>query len=1087
MRLQHENQQLKKQQAEGTSEPVLQAMVNDMKERNDAVTAENRFDASTVSRIALSSPSSSPSLCASPTLIYCTTSGSMSSTQPSCSSPALLYSTPTPPFSTTSPTLLSSQPSLSLFNAYVNLDNSRKIKLLKKNLKWASESDLLILRKPSLFSSFLSSSSPSSSKTLTLRAKSPKPRPHSDGSQHIVIRHIHEFKVNGASPDDSGCCRTSPSSSEDAGGTLDSGISGLYDCINPVISSIAEDCAASHFTDILPVCASNSSSPTCTLQHTHCCCNSRHRPFGHSPSRHPRSHCSSSHSSRSPRRSHTSKSRSPSRSRKSKPASPSLATKINAVQQSSASKSKTAYHSEGPLSPISSPGRNPSIRSTLPPDTPTPHNSPKIPYSVSSSRTRRSSRSPSISRSPSHSSYSGSNSESERNHRYGLPLLLQRSQSHDQRVRRESNSINGFSSSSESLRSLKRSPTPDSEANAWRLVNLRNAYNVRENFSRGMYHTKEALHSSPHHITSNLVSCLESVSADRILVPKTEELKVCQSLSGLEISPKPATAVPATRKPVSVVRGVASAIRHPPSSEASIHANMSFPHANEGNYSFSGKSSPKPSILLETNFDSGCYEAISSASTPPRTPPLKPARKSSQSVGVETDFPQGPNVRKVSPFPKKGSFDIETHFGMHVLSQDSEPVTVLKHKSPQHSKSNTTTDAITMNVSVQDKQVGASSNIKATVVGATLKSQLDGNSKAAHVKPSVKGNPIQVTPRTGEVSETDLSPRNSYRPMNRPSRLSLDSNTPKEKSSFRRSASVRVSRPTSVDHQATDVTLHKSDTLFTHLVVSPRKGEAQIPPETVPRRFQNYPILSRTTAVINPKNRSLLIPYQDSDSDEEVLEHRLVAGAYGVPLVSSESCTSVMSHPDTDPSATDYNTDNGSDAYDFTPQQFKINYDDLPSRQKEMLIQQCPPPPLSSSSVRHSPVSKLGNSHRNSLTRIQEEPSSPPGVKAAGPSSPKLLTREGKLLRTNSLNGIVKKKNKLRTAKMVAAETFNAMFTLCTPWFFLLYLILCVYSMPLLKVIIARWWYWARFFFSCSYWKILYLSSPSQLPFFPTI
>ncbi|KAB7508166.1 Protein Hook-like protein 3 [Armadillidium nasatum] len=193
-RLQHENTLLKKKASDSATEsdPILQSLLNDLQERHDKLLQENRWEK---------------------------------------------FSPPSPRSLFYSPRWPSLGKMGSNFDPFLLKSNSKKVNLLKRNLKWASESDLLILRQPphtnlmNLWSLNAVNSkrkfSTPSDKSLTL----PTPTTHNGKDNPIVIHHIHEFKM-APSPtnEDSGCCRTSPSSCE---GCEDHRLSGSYGIRTP--------------------------------------------------------------------------------------------------------------------------------------------------------------------------------------------------------------------------------------------------------------------------------------------------------------------------------------------------------------------------------------------------------------------------------------------------------------------------------------------------------------------------------------------------------------------------------------------------------------------------------------------------------------------------------------------------------------------------------------------------------------------------------------------------------------------------------------------------------------------------------------
>ena len=990
MRLQHENQQLKKQQREGQSDPVVQAMLTDMQERHDNVTAENRWAATTT------------------TLHHQTTT----------ISPLI---TTTPHHGIHVPSLSFSDPPSSISGGGGGtLDTPKKMKLFKKNLKWASESDLFILRKPSSFSGLgnsfslgrgSSNSSGDDERALTLNSgydRSIKPRrPYSDGSaQRIVIRHIHEFKMPTSGPgsttnEDSGCCRTSPSSCEgceDGPGTLDSGVSGLYDCVSPMIPELSEDCTAHHLSDvILP--HSNSSQPSSLLSNSSSASSSLSSNLIH------HTHCCSS----------PSKSCSPSRRRCSgvdSSTSPSRAAKLEGAggmrcekthSDSSASCAGGCVTVKGPSNTNSSPSRRVILsRSPLPLDSPTPHNSPRIPTRITATRNRssRSSRSPS-----SHSSYSSMSEGEPMQPQQQVQRSSGRPSAATHAVQRSLSECTAegkprlsftqkiktcISSSSESLKNMKRSSTPEA-------CNTRNTSGYTSD-------QKKSIDSKSN--GSNLITCKESMSVDRIPIKKIDEVKVCKSFSGLEINPsqkQEASLSTPRSKPVSVVRGVASAIRRPTytsdgnsneslSSNASMYSNSVqsmvpvSPHSVlsyiDNTSGYQKQNSMNKTLSHEVNIVANNPDVKLLACSPLIKAPIEEEKQNIRRLADSASITQNNMQNSVTPMkkpatppmPSKGSFNIETHFGMHDISDDSEPITVLKP--------------------------------------TTKSSPVKQNNHVKFKEPLLS---------RGQISNKLTAETNKHDSLSSP---------------FKRSASVRVGKNPLLKTQS-DVTLQTSGTLFSHVVVPPKKFKEYKAKETVPspKRFLNYPMLAN--ASISPKNKSLL-PSMESDTDEEVLEHRLVAGAFGAPLVSSESCTSV-SHDtaDTDPSATDYNTDNGSDAaYDFSHAHFKFNYDEIEGDHNRRVVM----PHVSSlnSSLKLS-------SRRNSLTRIQEEDSksrganskhsggSSHGVSAVAVGVRSAAGKPGKLLKASSLPGVVKKKDKHKTAKMFAEGTMHVLFTMCTP------------------------------------------------------
>ncbi|RXG70251.1 Protein Hook-like protein 3 [Armadillidium vulgare] len=367
-RLQHENTLLKKKASDSATEsdPILQSLLNDLQERHDKLLQENRWEK---------------------------------------------FSPPSPRSLFYSPRWPSLGKMGSNFDPLFLKSNSKKVNLLKRNLKWASESDLLILRQPphanlmNLWSLNAVNSkrkfSTPSDKSLTL----PTPTTHNGKDNPIVIHHIHEFKM-APSPtnEDSGCCRTSPSSCEgcedhrlsgsygirtpDFGNTLDSGVSEMFRCLSPVIPSIVEECTTHHMSDILPAIANQekSLSPT-VLHHSH----PSHNTTNISSNPPPHLFCSS----------HNKPGSEVTETKNLKPNNLVIpVTSSNPVTNSSSAINHS--HNSQTVEPniiISEPSR-PNLTISIPinsrqnslpskpepPDSPTPHNSPRLPHSIHNNR-----------------------------------------------------------------------------------------------------------------------------------------------------------------------------------------------------------------------------------------------------------------------------------------------------------------------------------------------------------------------------------------------------------------------------------------------------------------------------------------------------------------------------------------------------------------------------------------------------------------------------------------------------------------------------------------------------------------------------
>lgn len=158
-----------------------------------------------------------------------------------------------------------------------------------------------------------------------------------------------------------------------------------------------------------------------------------------------------------------------------------------------------------------------------------------------------------------------------------------------------------------------------------------------------------------------------------------------------------------------------------------------------------------------------------------------------------------------------------------------------------------------------------------------------------------------------------------------------------------------------------------------------------------------------------PGRRVRPVAPSDTDTDLETLERRLTAGMYAAPLVSSESCTS-FSHDD-------YTASDDPECYN--PMQYKAYGDGRRRRRVNGGLRRSLTPPPTPPKEEPSNESALGRTY--SFFRSKPKPKKP--LKA--PEKEVFVAPLGQGGR------VVKARNK--TAKVVVAETLNAVFTLCTP------------------------------------------------------
>lgn len=955
MRLQHENSMLKQRAAEGGSSeqlPVLQTLVSDLQDRQNSLTQENRWDSK----------------------------GDLGYPRPNQRGESI-----TPP----------TVPSFSYLDAYINVDPSKKMKLFKRNLKWASESDLLILRQPKglLSANFL---------TSTLPFQPPRslpPLPVSSSSfatqtnkeSPIVIRHIHEFKLS-PSPtnEDSGCCRTSPSSCEgcedtgcteshspDYNGTLDSGISGIYSgtlesgmsgayrCLSPVIPSIVEECTTHHMTDILPALGAHRMSSPSVMHHSHpahtsclhCCSHTSQgeengegsgkevgRTHCASPAPPPRPHTVCSYNP--PYKYNHGASPTPTSPLRQLPVSPPLSPHINCssssviplstlylpstmvdlsfvhTQSVKTSLSKPAVEgilnfspqvsltslapsstctSANPL-PVSSPqGRRTGggfARSSLPPESPTPHNSPRLPNSINATRNR-----------------SCKNSSS--------TVVLNEAASNIKEIPVTQTILVGRASS------------PDKgQRSHQEKSNLNEEKGNGKNLLGNSLISSESHTPSPH--KSNVIANEGYQTVCSNNTPQSQE--------------KDASNIGRKTREMDNKHGIGISSLSSERREIKVKNERSSDPQTLGNNSLTkDKSDGKTVTFAKT---STSYTSKFNKDSKPVADYAKDFRTCSYSGLKYTS-----NVKSFS-----GATSVTGFNSAHTPVTSRVVNTRENNQSPKSNLSSKSSSAV-----------------------ACTKNPIS----VPHVKSNnhVKFSEPVVSQVTQNESETVPG---HYSPVSPRERMSSFPKTTASKTTYVKSQESSKSKKST-----SNVTL-LSDTLFTHFELSS---------EPQNRKSEKDGVLSAT----------------DTDTDLETLERKLTLGMYAAPLVSSESCTSVSpDDADEDPSATDYCTDNASDMGEYNPRQFKpyIDEDCVKINHNNIEVQRAPEEQKISEAINVETDDAESLVRTYSFFRRQSKAKKQKKI-AAKETSP-------------SVNGgVIKPKHK--AAKHVVAETINAMFTLCTP------------------------------------------------------
>ncbi|XP_068248238.1 uncharacterized protein [Palaemon carinicauda] len=1010
--------------------------------------------------------------------------------------------------------------------------------MFKKNLKWASESDLLIFRQPKglLSTNFLSS-------TLPLQQpRSLPPLPVTSASfatqtskeSPIVIRHIHEFKLS-PSPtnEDSGCCRTSPSSCEgcddngcvedhspDYVGTLDSGVSGVYSntlesglsgvyrCLSPVIPSIVEECTTHHMSDIIPALGGQRSNSPPVMHHSHpahtsclhCCfqnssqdmnkemgssgapnvrvsspCPPRpHTVCSYSPP-YKYSHTTSPISTTPLPNIHVSPSVSPLPNTPIVPLSfclPSTVVEVSAIQASpgilSCNKTSETLMTSCSLPPVCATSltsltyvTSPTSvslsqtrktcptysRPLIPPDSPTPHNSPRLPNSINATRSRAT-KSPPITRAlvtevasdpvdlPITKTILVSNSVTNskdpvklenaapnqnknclvNNNTFSSPTVDKVPEKLN-KVQKENSTSNSTDASTPTSGRSKLEPHKPLHLNMKLPALLRKTY-VQDNNKKE--DPVKALPSSsllqPSHSTTKLWK-------EEKPQPVTKISKNIDEKEGTGvIGTANAHSVSSINKPL--VNGYKSDVsysqyprKYSPLWRANTPLLSSTPSTNNSssnNPLTNGISSPSGSTSSPNNKSSTSNPFTNGISSPSGSTP-SPNNKSFTSSPL-TNGISSPSGSTLSPNNKSSTSSpltkgISSPSGSTSSPNNKSSTSSLLTKgisSPSGSTSSpnnksSTSSLLTKGISSPCGSTSSPNNKSSTssVSFPTYSSPLvikndytlKSNKNSPIISKQGKVNTLQskgnnhVKFRDPVVSEAfqrnqDPVPSNYSPASPRERMLSHTSKVNLNKSE---------SPATTTKKNQNGVTL-MSDTLFTHFVVS----------NSLPYRFER----DRASAT-------------DTDTDLETLERRLTLGMYAAPLVSSESCTSFS--PDDgeeDPSATDYCTD----AEDYNPHQYKAfseeNNPDKSSSQALLLSKaRSKRRNRKFPNVKALDAAALVNTY--SFFRKQTK------TKKQRKNSFKELTP------TAVSGGIVKPKTK--TAKHMVAETFNAMFTLCTP------------------------------------------------------
>lgn len=963
IRLQHENSMLKQRAAEGDSSeqlPVLQTLVSDLQERQNSLTQENRWDSK----------------------------GEINQNLP-------IHR----PGSTTPP----SNSTFSLLDAYFSVDPNRKMKLFKRNLKWASESDLLILRQPKglVPANFLSS---------TLPLKQPRSLPpltvpsftsfatQTSKESPIVIRHIHEFKMS-PSPtnEDSGCCRTSPSSCEgcedsgctgghspDYSGTLDSGVSGIYcgtlesgvsgvfRCLSPVIPSIVEECTTHHVSDILPALGGQRLSSPGVMHHSHpahtscmhCC--SPHASHGEdngevsgrengrvcciSPLPPPRPHTVCSYSS--PYHYQNPNSPTPPSLLPTLPGSPPLSplptcspltlitssfctastetsqqnvvsglsykpAKEGVIHSFTLSTSPTpvsSYSNTGPF-PVSSPqGRRSSSgfsRTSLPPESPTPHNSPRLPNSINATRSR-----------------------ANKTSLITTALADQNVSLLDVPVA-QSVLVGRASAQEKGQKSPER--------------NVHQDKNDKQLEHETLFNETDK-HCSDNHRNAEEInfqcSSDSSESSTKYKKPLKESYPVTTTKKNYQLP----------EKKNSIPRG--KVLDSPSLLKSTVPANEI--KEQEDIIDKSIPRSPKPSLAQEKKpqANSGVGSLPVTKLNTDKTVLRNPPKEVKVPVSAE---------RKSSPYVNKSR--VPTSVGMNNKGSQSPKVSLNSRNSPPGVSKENAADP------VPSSKVNNHVKFREPIV-----SQVNQNERPANIK-----NYSPMSPRermSSPPKSTVLAANQSKAAVP----VTSKARTPVPVVSQARSVPVTSqpsrSNSTAKEKKNPPVKL-LSDTLFTRFVVSPE--------------YEKMLSKERFTS--------------DTDTDLDTLERKLTFGMYDAPLVSSESCTSISpDDADEDPSATEYYTD--AEAGEYNPNQYKANIDDK------------------------SLSNLINENHQTAANDVEDEDEAASLVRTYSffrkqSKLKKQRKPQGKEVPAPMTGGVVKPKN--RTAKHVVAETFNAMFTLCTP------------------------------------------------------
>ncbi|CAL4188374.1 unnamed protein product, partial [Meganyctiphanes norvegica] len=1111
MRLQHENKMLKQHSEanEGSSRlPVLQAMVSDLQERHNQTSQENRWGKTRKSSL-----------------------------------PGL--------------TILPKQTVKSYFDSTYKLefDTSRKLKMFKRNLKWFSESDLLILRQPKGFlsSNFLSSSPLTPCKALTLPASSSR-IPNNSNEKPIVIRHIHEFKMP-PSPtnEDSGCCRTSPSSCEgcedhgrpevdspEYSGTLDSGISCVYRCLSPVIPSIVEECTTHHVSDILPALSDASPSPVfhhvhpshenCVYcwspnnsqgddiegsgrdsrgtesisplplrPHTVCSYNT---PNSYSKSTSPLPLLQSSNLLVSPPQPHATKMKIVSSSLFSLPTTSSehlysappqslsdscfhTTTNGNTDLKLSASFNSSSQSASDSQSCSSPQGRRSSgfNRSSHTPESPTPHNSPRLPNSINATRNRSTKNSSppmlkDITSAPvaqntllNKSSYQVSNFEednSKNSESSSYRSLLNKSQrfseSGDSSPCRSSRSGDERHSTEESVYVQKHSDINhySNQSNRSSMSSKDSDGNTSEldtnNFKKSKEGSKIRSISVPRHRNmeyGNLVKNGVSPKQERNRSVPRPSIWLTTNKTNQEITSKskvtkclPNGNSLDNSKPFSELRGTQTKLEkttltssgnsnqsiHIPKShiyvgrkpdlEKSVLNNCSNTAAN-----ISAHSNHKASLLTKT------YDYSPSSSLLNRRELLSTSLDSTKQSSNMKTFSQS----------EKLTFIKKTSSLMQNVSDDSlEPLSPLQ---PYYNSKNNNS-IVNSSETFTDQPKNRPSLMKNISPNTSI---ANSNKKVDPLHTlTARNNTKTSTSKQISSSKENWSNCNKQSPtkscINSFGSLKQDQNR-----------NVKFREPI-----VSQVTIN-SDMESVSSKYSPTSPRERISPLQTPSKVtessqiklenkssssrfvksaDNRFALSNDLKLIKPNTGELCLSTTDTETDHDTLERRLTLGMYAAPLVSSESCTSIShDEQDGDPSATDYCTENGSEYEDYNPKQFKaFTNEDFTVIKKNIEVEKGSEDEKLNEKQKKEleNINNSDNDDRVTGDNIEEDSEELLEISDASnlASTYKFFRKQNKIKSVKNqpkiaaMGGIVKRKNK---TKKVVSETINAMFTLCTP------------------------------------------------------